>query len=233
MQVLYLRLSHDLNVVYFLVYVIEYMSSINKSRSTRITKLSDDDIKVIIDNYDTLSKHATGEFKDIAESVYYYFMWSDYVLSEEGLIKPGFRFVSDIFPFGNQISYTPIPSESKLVKLFNEFMKAQKAENDGSKNYDKQHDLYYALGKLDMSDKYHALEDGFKSIKSPNETEKKINELAKEYHGLRNAQNKLFKKRIELQEKFEKKVLEIFNDEKQRHILPVFSKNKNKTTTNS
>jgi len=199
-------------------------NSTNKSKSKRITKLSDDDIKTIIDNYDILSNKTTGELKDIVDSVYYYFMWSDFILSEKGLIEPGFRFVNDIFPFSKNISHTPIPSNSKLVNLFNEFMKAEEAERDGSIKYDKQSDLYNTIYKLDESDKYHALENDFKSIKNPNETEKKINELAKEYHTMRNAQNKLFKKRLELQEKFEKEVLKIFNNEKIRHILPVFSK---------
>jgi hypothetical protein len=203
------------------------MNSTNKSK--RISKLSDDDIKVIIDNYDTLSKNTTGEFKNIVESVYYYLMWCDYILSEEGLIEQNFKFVSDIFPFGKNISHTPIPSKSKIVILFNKFMEAEKAERDGSMNYDKQSNLYYAIHKLDESDKYHALEDGFKSIENPNEKEKKINELANEYHTMRKAQNELYKERLKLQNKFEKVVLNVFNNEKLRHILPVFSKKTNTT----
>jgi len=205
-------------------------SSTKLLTSTRINKMTDDDIKVIIDNYDTLSKTATGKLKNIVQSIYYYLMWCDYILSEEGLIEQSFKFISDIFPFSKQISHTPIPSESEIVILFNQFMKAEKAERDGSKNYDKQSDLYYAIHKLDESDKYHALEDGFELIKNPNKTEKKINELAVEYHKMRKAQKKLFEKRMEFQNKFEGEVLKTFNDETKRHELPVFSKKTNKKT---
>ena len=43
----------------------------SSKRTQRVDKLTDDQIKTIIDNYEILSKNAEGKLKDIIHSVYY------------------------------------------------------------------------------------------------------------------------------------------------------------------
>ena len=203
----------------------------SSKRTQRVDKLTDDQIKTIIDNYEILSKNAEGKLKDIIHSVYYYYMWSSYILSEKGYIAREFK-TTEIIRFRQENNiHTPIPSDTDFIKLFNEFIKAEQEETNASANYDKpgnEADLYKQLRELDKENKYRVLDKNFKEIENPkneNESEKKkLNELATEYHRLRKLRTKYYEKRLEKLNKFEEKVLAIFKNKKERHILPIFSK---------
>jgi len=197
------------------------MSNSNKSSSSNKIKLTDDNIKAIIDNYETLSANAIGHIKNIIDSIQYYNMWCDYVLSDNGKIPYNIDFMK-IDKFRQNIAYTPIPSNSKLVKLFNEFMIAEKAEIDAEELSIKAGHIYNEIGKLDSRNKYDMVYDNpilINQIKEP-----EIKRLFKEYHKYKGPYQKKYKRRLELQNEFEKAVLEIFRDENKQHELPVFSK---------
>jgi hypothetical protein len=190
-------------------------------KSSSSNKLSNDDIKYIIDNYDTLH----GKFKDFPEnvinSVYYFNILCVNILFENDKIESGYT-QRELLKAQDNAHSVIIPSSSKIIKTYNKFIIAEKAEKDNYNLSNEQiSNLYNKIGELDINNIYNEVYTNSDLINTVSDNN--IKKLFKEYHKLKKVSDYLYKKRILAFSDLENIVFDLFYNKKYDE-LPIFSK---------